>query len=134
MNRSDMAALIARVLLAAIFLLSGLGKMVGFPGTVSYIAAHGLPFPTLGAVLAIPVELGGGLLVLFGWKARWAALALALFSVLAAVLFHTYWADADAAARMANFINFWKNIAIAGGFLMLFAFGPGRYSLERNAQ
>jgi putative oxidoreductase len=128
----DVAALIARVLLAAIFLLSGFSKIGGFAGTASYIASHGLPFPELGVVLAIVVEVGCGLLVLIGWKARGAALVLAIYTVVAGILFHPYWAAADAAARMGNYINFWKNVSIAGGFLMVFAFGPGRYSVRRS--
>jgi len=128
----DSVALVARVLLVALFLLSGFGKLVGFTGTALYIGAHGLPFPKLGVVIALVVELGAALLVLVGWKARWSALALAVFAVAAGVLFHAYWADTDAAAHMSNFINFWKNISIAGGFLMVFAFGPGRYSVDRG--
>ncbi len=128
----DIAALIARVLLVALFVQSGYSKIGGFAGTASYIAAHGLPLPALGAVIAIAVELGAGLLVLIGWQARWAGLIVAIFTVVAGIFFHAYWADADAAARMGNYINFWKNISIAGGFLMVFAFGPGRYSVERR--
>jgi putative oxidoreductase len=129
----DIVALIARVLLVALFLLSGFGKIGGFAGTASYIASKGLPLPELGAVVAIVVELGGGLLLLSGWKARPVALILALFTVAVGFLFHPYWADVDAAARMGDFINFWKNASIAGGFLMVFAFGPGRYSVGRTA-
>jgi len=128
----DVVALVARVLLAAIFVLSGFGKIGNFAGTTAYIASSELPFPQLGALVAIVVELGGGLLLVFGWKARTTALILAIFSVAAGLFFHAYWADADPAARMGDFINFWKNISIAGGFLMLFAFGPGRYSLDRG--
>ncbi len=75
----DVVALIARVLLVALFLLSGFGKIGGFAGTASYIASKGLPLPELGAVIAIVVELGGGLLLLSGWKARPVALILAIF-------------------------------------------------------
>jgi len=128
----DSVALIGRILLVSVFLMSGFGKITGFAGTASYIAAHGLPFPALGVLIAIAVEVGAGLLVLIGWKARWAALAIAIFSVAAGVLFHAFWADAEPAARMGNFGNFWKNISIAGGFLMVFAFGPGRYSIDRG--
>jgi len=128
---ADAVALVARVLLVALFLLSGFGKIGGFAGTASYIASKGLPLPELGALIAIVVELGGGLLLLSGWKARPVALILAIFSVIAAVFFHAYWGDPDPAARMSDFINFWKNISIAGGFLMVFAFGPGRYSVGR---
>ena len=128
---ADAVALVARVLLVALFLLSGFSKIGGFAGTASYIASKGLPLPELGAGIAIVVELGGGLLLLSGWKARPVALILAVFSVIAAVFFHAYWGDRDPAARMSDFINFWKNISIAGGFLMVFAFGPGRYSVGR---
>ena len=128
----DIAALLARILLVALFVLSGFGKLGNFAGTVSYIASTGLPFPELGAVIAIALELGGGLLVLIGWRARWVALILAIFAVVVGLLFHPYWADAEAGARLGDFINFWKNISIAGGFLMVFAFGPGRYSVDRG--
>jgi putative oxidoreductase len=127
----DAVALIARVLLVALFLLSGLGKIGGFAGTASYIASKGLPWPALGAVIAIAVEVGGGLLLLSGWKARPVAVILAVFTVLAGFLFHPYWTEVDGAARVGDFINFWKNISIAGGFLMVFSFGPGRYSVGR---
>jgi putative oxidoreductase len=127
----DSVALAARVLLVALFLMSGFGKIPGFAGTASYIAAKGLPLPELGAAIAIAVEVGGGLLVLVGWKARWAALVIAIYTVIAGVLFHAYWSDAPA-ARLGDYINFWKNVSIAGGFLMVFAFGPGRYSIERG--
>ena len=128
----DIAALVARVLLVALFLLSGFGKIPNFAGTAAYIASKGLPLPALGAAIAIVMEVGVALLVLFGWKARAAALALAAFTVVTGLLFHTYWADADAAVRMGDFINFWKNVSIAGGFLLVFAFGPGRYSFDRG--
>jgi len=128
----DAFALIARVLLAAIFLMSGFGKITDFAGTASYIAAHSLPFPAVSALLAIVVEIGGGLMLLIGWKARWASLIVAFYSVVAGILFHAYWTDADSAARMGDYINFWKNLSIAGGFLMVFAFGPGRYSVDRR--
>ena len=98
-------------------------------GYVGYIASKGVPMATLVAALTIVVELGGGLAVLFGFFARWAALVLAVFSVLAGILFHNYWAlPADQVMNMQ--IHFWKNVSIAGGFLMLAAFGPGSISLD----
>jgi putative oxidoreductase len=127
----DIVAVVARVLLVAIFLMSGFGKITGFAGTVSYIASKGLPLPELGAAIGIAVEIGAGLLVLIGWKARWAALVIAIFSVAAGLLFHTYWTDAPADC-MGDYFNFWKNISIGGGFLMVFAFGPGCYSVDRG--
>src|SRR5215471_16087835 len=103
----DILALAARVLLVAIFVMSGVAKITGFPSTVAYIASKGLPLPELGAAIAIAVELWAGLMVLVGWKTRSAALVIAIFAVVAGVLFHAYWTDVPA-DRMANYINFWK--------------------------
>ena len=130
-STQNAAALVGRILLALIFITSGFGKMMGFEGTVGYIASKGLPLPQVAAAFAIAVELGGGILLAIGFKARWAALVIAIFSVVAGVLFHDYW-NADAAAKMGQQINFWKNISIAGGMLMVFAFGPGAYSVDKR--
>ena len=120
--------LVGRILLGLIFVLSGFAKISGFDGTAGYIASKGLPLPQLLAALTIVVELGGGLALATGFLARWAALALAVFSVLAAVIFHNFWAVPPEQVMMQN-INFMKNISIAGGMLMVFAFGPGSLSL-----
>ena len=129
-NVEHIAALVGRIMLAAIFITSGFSKITGFEGTVGYIASKGLPMPQIGAIIAIVVELGGGILLAVGFKARWAALALAIFTLVAGILFHNYWA-VEAAQKMGQQINFWKNIAITGGMLMVFAFGPGRYSVDK---
>ena len=129
-NVQNTAALVGRILLVAMFLTSGFGKITGFEGTVGYIASKHLPLPQVGAIIAILCELGAGLLVLVGFKARWAALVLAVFTLAAGIFFHDYW-NADAAAKMMQQINFWKNVSIAGGFLLVFAFGPGRYSVDK---
>ena len=122
-------ALTGRILLALIFITSGFSKIGGFDGTVGYIASKGLPMPAVIAALTILVELGGGLAIALGFLTRWAALALALFTLLAAVIFHTYWA-VPAEQVMMQQINFWKNVSIAGGFLALAAFGPGAISVD----
>ena len=127
----DWAALVGRILLAVIFITSGFGKISGFEGTVGYIASKGLPMPQVLAALTILVELGGGILLVLGWKARWAALVIALFTLLAGFLFHNYWTY-PAEERMAQYLNFWKNVSMAGGMLMVFALGPGRYSIDRG--
>jgi len=124
------AALVGRILLAWLFIKSGFGKLTGFEATVGYIASKGLPLPQVGAAIAVLVELGAGLLLAIGFKARWSALVIGIFTIAAAVLFHDYW-NADAASKMAQSINFWKNISITGGLLMVFAFGPGRYSVDK---
>jgi putative oxidoreductase len=130
-NISNAAALLGRILLALIFITSGFGKITGFEGTVGYIASKGLPLPQLGAIVAIIVEMGGSILLVIGYKARWAALALAIFTLAAAIFFHNYWA-VEAAEKMGQQINFWKNISMAGGMLMVFAHGPGRYSVDKG--
>jgi len=127
----DGVALVGRLLLAALFIISGFGKIGGFEGTAGYIASKGLPMPQVLAALMILVELGGGILLAVGFKARWAALAIAVFTLLAAVLFHNFW-TVDGPARMGEFNNFWKNISIVGGMLMVVAFGPGRLSIDRS--
>ena len=88
----DAVALLGRILLAALFVPAGFGKISGFEGTVGYIGSVGLPLPALGAVVAIVVELGLGLLLLVGFKTRLSAIVLAVFTVAAAVFFHNYWA------------------------------------------
>ena len=130
-SAQDVAALVGRILLAAIFIKSGFGKITGFEGTVGYIASKGLPLPQIGAIVAILVELGGGILLAVGFKARWAALAIAIFTLAAGIIFHNYWA-VDAAQRMGQEINFWKNVSMTGGLLMVYAFGPGRYSVDKR--
>lgn len=122
----DWAALLARILLVALFLITGLGKLADPVGTIGYIASVGLPLPTLAFGGAVAVELLGGLAVLIGFKTRLAALAIAAFSVVAAAAFHNQLSD------QIQMIMFLKNFSIAGGFLLLAAFGPGRYSLDRR--
>ncbi|PIF78451.1 putative oxidoreductase [Variovorax sp. 54] len=127
----DTLALIGRVLLAALFVPAGFGKLMGFAGTVGYISSVGAPLPQVAAVIAIVVELGLGLLLLVGFKTRVSAIVLAIFTVAAAVLFHNYWAmPADKA--FVNQLMFFKNIAIAGGLLAFAAFGAGRFSIDKK--
>jgi putative oxidoreductase len=121
--------LVGRILLGLIFVLSGTGKIFGFDGTVGYIAAKGLPLPQIVAILTIVIELGGGLALVFGFFTRPAAFVLAAFTILAALIFHNFWA-ADAAMRMSQQTNFMKNLSIAGGMLVLAVFGPGALSLD----
>jgi putative oxidoreductase len=123
------AALVGRLLLAILFIKYGFEKVTGFEGTVGYIASKGLPMPAVLAALATLVELGGGILVAIGLFTRWAALAISGFCVLTAILFHPFWA-APAASQMGDQISFFKDLAIAGGMLMLVAFGPGALSVD----
>ena len=124
--------LVGRLLIAAIFVFSGFGKITGFDGTVGYIASKGLPLPQLGAIAAIIVELGGGILLTIGWKARWAAAAMLLFTLAAAVIFHNFWTvPADMAQN--QMIHFMKNICMAGGLLYVVVFGSGQLSVDGGA-
>jgi putative oxidoreductase len=121
--------LAGRLLLALLFLPAGLMKIGGFAGTVGYIGSMGLPLPTLGAILAIIVEVGGGLALLAGFGTRLAAVALALFTLVATVVFHAYWAvPADQA--MVQQLMFFKNFAVVGGLLVLAAYGAGALSVD----
>lgn len=122
-------ALLARLLLAALFLPAGIGKITGFEGTVGYIASVGLPLATLGAVTAIVVEVLGGLALLAGFGTRWAALVLALFTLAASFFFHNYWA-APAEQQFMQQLLFMKNVGVTGGLLALAAFGAGAFSLD----
>ena len=124
-------ALVGRLLLALLFVPAGLSKIGGFDGTVGYIASKGLPLPSLGAVIAILVEVGLGLALAFGFKARASALVLAIFSVVSGIIFHNFWAM-EAAQVMANQIMFMKNLAIAGGLLGVVAWGAGALSLDHK--
>jgi putative oxidoreductase len=118
-NATDLAG---RVLIAALFLVSGAGKLGAYAGTLGYMASHGVPGALLPLVIAL--ELGGGALIVAGLWTRAAALALAGFSVLSALLFHANFAD-----QMQQ-IMLLKNFAIAGGFLLLVANGAGAWSVD----
>lgn len=127
---SSFGPLVARILIALIFIASGAGKITGFEGTVGYIASKGLPFPALAAIAAIIVELGGGILLVLGYKARWAAFFMFGFSLAAAFIFHNFWA-VPAAEAQNQMIHFMKNISMAGGLLLIVTHGSGARSIER---
>jgi putative oxidoreductase len=119
---------IGRILMAAIFLLSGVGKALAPAGTIGYIESVGLPFATAGLIVAIAVEVGGGALLALGYKTRLVAAVLALFSVATALVFHNALGDQN------QMIHFLKNFALAGGLLQVVAFGAGAYSLDLAAR
>ena len=127
----DLGALVGRILMALLFIPAGYNKIGGFDGTVGYISSVGLPLPQVGAVIAIVIELGVGLLFLVGFKTRWAALALFVFTVASGFFFHNFW-SVPADKVMMQQINFFKNLAIAGGFLAFAAFGAGRFSFDKR--
>ena len=126
----DWAALVGRVLLAIVFIPAGFSKIGGFAGTAGYIASKGLPLPEVGAAIAIAVEIVAGIALLVGWKARWAALVLAAFTLVASVFFHAFWA-VPPEQHMTQYLMFMKNVGIVGGLLALYAFGPGRLAIDK---
>jgi putative oxidoreductase len=131
MNKTSLNALdlAGRLLLVALFLPAGIGKLTGFAGTVGYISSVGLPLPSVAAALAAVVEIGGALALLFGFGTRIAALALAGFTLVASFFFHAYWAvPADQA--FVQQLMFFKNVAVTGGLLVLAAHGAGAWSVD----
>ncbi len=122
-------SLLGRLLLAALFLPAGISKMGGFSGTAGYIASAGLPMPELATLIAIVIEIGGAIALILGFGTRWAALALALFTLVASVAFHGFW-GMPAEQAMLQQLMFFKNIAVVGGLLTLAAFGAGALSLD----
>jgi putative oxidoreductase len=127
----SLAAFVGRIFLALIFVVSGAGKITGYAGTAAYMASKGLPLVEILLPLTIAVELGGGLLLALGWKARWAALALFLFLIPTTLIFHQFWGLEPKLAQMQK-IHFLKNVAIMGGMLMVLAIGAGAWSVDRK--
>ena len=123
-SAQDRIALAGRVLLAAIFVMSGLGKVADPAATLAYMKVAGLPLAPLGLAGAALIELGGGVALILGYRTRAAAVALALFTVLTALVFHSALSDQN------QLIHFFKNVAMAGGLLQVVAFGGGRFSLD----
>ncbi len=119
---ANAAALLGRIFMSAIFISAGFSKIGGYAGAAGYMAKMGVPGALL--PLVILTELGGGLLILVGYQTRIVAFLLAGFSLLAGILFHLAVGDA------ANMISFWKNVAIAGGFLGMVAHGAGAWSAD----
>jgi putative oxidoreductase len=124
-------ALTGRILLAALFIPAGISKIVGFEGTVGYIASVGLPLATVAAITAIVVELIAGLALLVGYRIKLAAVILAVFTLVATVLFHNFWAMPADQAYIQQ-LMFMKNIAVVGGLLMVPALGGGTWVLGAN--
>ena len=128
---SDALSLIGRIFISAIFLVSGFGKVGGFEGVVGAIASKGFPMPQAFAAATIAIELGASLMLVFGWKARWAAFLLAVFSAIVTFFFHNFWAVPEA-QKMMEQLTFMKNLALIGGLLLVMAFGPGRLSVDKR--
>ena len=115
---------LGRLLIAAIFILSGLTKITAPTATQAYIASAGLPIPLLSYLAAVAIEVGGGILLVIGFQTRIVAAVLALFTIATALTFHANFADQN------QMIHFLKNISMAGGLLQVVAFGAGAWSLD----
>lgn len=123
---NNLLSLAARVLLSALFLMSGINKILNPAATQQYMASYGMPLTGLFLIGAIALELAGGLSVLLGYKARWGAIALIIFLIPATLIFHTNFAD------QMQTIQFMKNLAILGGLLMIVQSGSGDIALKRD--
>jgi putative oxidoreductase len=128
---NDAALLVARILLAALFVLFGWSKLTGFAGTVGYMASVGAPLPTISAIIAVVMEFFVGLLIIAGFYTRPLAVLLAIYTIGTALIGHHFW-TMTGMQQMENMINFYKNVSIAGGLLALAVSGPGRFSVDRQ--
>jgi putative oxidoreductase len=125
-NAMDWVALLGRVLMSAIFIHSGYGKAMSPSATMAMMGHEGLPLPGAAYAVAVIIELGGGVLFLFGFRARVVGLALAAWCIATAMVAHYHPNDAG------QMIHFMKNVCMAGGFLQVVAFGAGRFSVDRG--
>jgi putative oxidoreductase len=127
-NLNASAALAGRLLLAALFLVSGIGKIAAPAGTIAYIASSGMPLPAMAYIGAVIVEVGFSIALVLGFQTRFVAVVMALFSLATAFAFHAHFGDQN------QVIHFMKNFAIAGGFLQVAVFGAGRFGLDAKRQ
>jgi putative oxidoreductase len=131
----DVAALVGRIMLALMFVISGFGKIGGFADTTVYMASAGLPavdvLLEVLLIVTILIELGGGTAIVLGWRTRSIALLIFLFTALVTVVFHRFWA-APPDEAMVQQLMFMKNVSVMGGLLVLVAFGPGEYALDHS--
>ena len=130
-DRSDYLKLAARILMMVLFVPFGWTKLIHFAATTAQMQHYGLPLPLLAAIIAVVMELPVSVAIALGAYARPLAGLLAVYTLATAFIGHHYW-TMDGAARAANMINFYKNIAITGGLLQLCASGPGRFSIDRS--
>ncbi len=128
---TQLAPLVARILIAQIFLLSGIGKVGNFAATAAGMAQKGLPLAEVLLVITIVIEIGGALMILLGWKARLGAVALFLWMIPVTLLYHNFWAMPPDQVRLQT-IMFQKNLVMMAAMLYVYVFGPGAYSLEKK--
>ena len=124
------ANLIGRILMAGLFLPAGISKLMGFDGTVAYFTSLGLALPSLIAMGVIAIEILGGAALIMGYRVKFAAVLLALFTIGASLIGHAYWA-VPADQVFVTKLLFYKNIAIVGGLLILAGMGAGQLSIDK---
>jgi len=131
MQQQTLFPLVGRVLIATLFLVAGVHKILIFPMQVGYFAKLGFPLPEVFTVLSILIEVGGAAALILGWRARCVAWILIVFTVIATLMAHRFW-EFEPAFRSGQMNNFLKNLAIIGGLLYVAAFGPGPASLGKR--
>lgn len=137
---NDYLQLLSRVLISIVFIVFGflqftnIGTYIANPSVVKFAGmTGGILTPTIIAYLVAAIDLFGGILILVGYQTRWASLVLVAFVVLTLLVVHTFW-TMEGPARAANQAHFYKNLALIGGLLMFYIFGPGRYSVDARMQ
>lgn len=131
MNANASVLLAGRVLMALLFAYFGYLKLMNFGGSVGYFTKWEFPMPQVAAVLAVIFELGGGLLLIIGWKTRWVAWGLLVYTVIATAVAHRFWTY-EAAQAFNQTSHFFKNVSIIGGLLYIAGVGPGRLSVDKS--
>jgi putative oxidoreductase len=130
-NRKDELILVSRILLMVLFVLFGWSKLTGFSGTVAYMTQTGAPMPEVSAIIAVVMEFVVGVAIVVGFYTRPLAVILALYTFGTALIAHHYW-TMSGMEQYVNMINFYKNVSIIGGLLLLSVTGPGKYSIDRK--
>lgn len=120
--------LVARIFVVLIFLIAGINKITDFAGSQQYMEALGMPMTSFLLVVALIIEVLGSLMIIFGYKTRWAAIVLVIYLIPVTLIFHTKFSD------IVQMIMFLKNLGLMGGLLYLFFFGPGAYSLDEGSK
>lgn len=127
----SLVLLIARIAIVVLFIIFGIPKMTGFDGTVQYMTSLGAPMPMLAAIIAVIMEVPAAILIVLGFFTRPLAVLFVFYTLGTAVIGHHYW-DMSGDAVTPNMINFYKNVSIAGAFLLLAVTGPGAISIDRR--
>ncbi|WP_158901379.1 DoxX family protein [Burkholderia sp. L27(2015)] len=130
-DRKNELLLVARILLVVLFVKFGWVKVTDFSGTVAYMAKTGAPLPMLAAIIAVVMEVAVAIAIGVGFYARPLAIVLAIYTLGTSMIAHHYW-NMTGMAEYTNMVNFYKNLSIIGGFLLLSVTGPGKYSLDRK--